>query len=155
MRISDSQVDEQLLLNDLEELIADELPDSLLSWQMTGEDALRSLLESDLNRVSVKQGKVSHVPAITPELSSTIVWIPLILGCVNTIFQIVKEKKLIEKEKLISQGKMEVGSLDIDAARLEAVEQIVRNELMAAGFTKSKTQQVSQRLAKTIMLVIK
>ena len=144
MNVGSHQIDENLLAQELEQIVAEDMPEQLFSWNELGKETL--IRELTVEKPNNFEEEIDYVPKAIPEMKDVITWLPLVLLCVNTVLQIFKEKLIIQKElKLRSSASSD------ETEKTQIIEKKLRLELRRAGLEESKISKHNARLAKTIL----
>lgn len=149
MNIGSHEIDETILSHELEQIISEDMPEQLFSWNEIGKETL--LRQLSLDHDDEFDQDISYVPKAVPEVKDLITWIPLVLVCANTVLQIVKERLLIQKEL---EAKRTISDDETDE-KTQLIEQVLQAQLYKSGIEQARVDKLSKRLAKTIIKAVK
>jgi hypothetical protein len=149
MNIGSHEIDENILSCELEQIISEDMPEQLFSWNEIGKETL--IRQLSLEDDEEFDQEISYVPKAVPEMKDLVTWIPLVLVCANTVLQIVKERLLIRKEL---EARQTISDDETDE-KTQAIEKVLQAQFYKSGIEQTQINKLSKRLAKTIIKAIR
>jgi hypothetical protein len=146
MKVNGSEFNDVLFLQILDETIRSTNLDvnEIDSWDFTGQEAVRSLLQAGGKKVDVRG--LSDTPQfMMPAPGDVLPWFPVITACVNVVFLVIKKV----------QGISAPAPVTSTTPTKEEVKGMLVEELRKANVPATTSQAVSDQMAEGIVQAVR